>query len=854
MGQVYRATDTNLKRPVAIKVLPAALATDTERLARFQREAELLARLNHPNIAQIHGLERSEGTTALVMELVEGPTLADRILRGPVPIDEALALAKQVASALEAAHEQGIVHRDLKPANVKVKADGSIKVLDFGLAKALESPASPADLSQSPTMSAVATRAGVILGTTAYMSPEQARGHAIDKRTDIWAFGCVLYEMLTGHQAFPGKTISDTIAAILEREPDWQDLPTATPRSVRRLLQRCVAKDVRQRLHDIADARLELESPSSEPAMENRQHGVSKRMWVFASLFAAAIAATAFVAGRWANSRTSEAPMLWTSILPPEKPFEDVVPAAMLSPDGRVLAFQAPNAAGQNVIWVRPLDSGVARALPGTEDSRELFWSPDGQSLGFFAGGRLKRIDLAGGAPQTLTDAPENRGGSWARDDTILFVPDGKTVHRIHASGGASAQVTHLNAERRDLIHGWPSFLPDDKHFLLWVLSGEKQHEGVYVGTLDSGELRRLLPLRTRAQYANGYLFFGRQGNLMAQRFDPVALQLSGEAIRVAQGLGLYGAEAGNTAFSVSNSASIAWWSGAQVIEVQPTWVDRAGRTIAAIGEPGRYFGLMISPDGKYAATEYADVVALTGDILLLDLTGGNPSRLTFVPYLAGSPVWSPDSKRVLFTQWRDHLDVVPVEGGVSQQIPFPGGGNSDYPQSWSPDGRHLLLMRFTQETRFDLWILPMSGDRTPYPYLRTPVGEFFGRISPDGQWVAYGSNESGRSEVFVQSFPVPGNKRRISTSGGSSPMWRQDGRELYFVTEDNSLMAVSVTPRSAGSLEFSPPSRLFQAEYITGGGRPPWAPSVDGQRFLVLVPVEQDRTQGINLIHNWRP
>ena len=429
------------------------------------------------------------------------------------------------------------------------------------------------------------------------------------------------------------------------------------------------------------------------------------------------------------------------------------------------------------------------------------------------------------------------------------------TVYRISASGGTPVEVTRLNAARHELIHGWPSFLPDGKHFLLWVFSSEKQNEGVYVGTLDSGELRPLLPLRTRAQYANGYLFFGRQGNLMAQRFDPDKLQLSGEATRVTEGLGLSCCELGNMAFSVSDSGNIAWWGEPPFGKAQPTWFDRSGHAAGTIGEPGNYFGLMPSPDGKYAATEKLDLRALTVDIQLLDLAGGNPSRLTFVNYWAGNPVWSPDSQRVLFTRWMDQLDVVSVQGGAVHQIPFPGGGNSDYPLSWSADGQNLLLQRSTPETQEDLWVLPTSGDQKPQPYLNTQVNEFDGRISPDGHWVAYAADESGRNEVFVQSFPVPGNKKRISTSGGVGPMWRKDGRELYFVTDDHTFMTVSVTP-GANSIEFSSPMRLFQMKNVSGanGSRSSYAPSADGQRFLVLVPVEDDRPQGIHLIHNWKP
>jgi serine/threonine protein kinase len=855
MGEVYAATDSKLGRSVAIKCLPEAFANDFESIARFQREARVLASLNHSNIAAIYGLEEARGRQFFVMELVPGETLADKIAAGPIPLKEGLEIALQVIEALEAAHKAGILHRDLKPANIKITPDGKVKVLDFGLAKILgDAPSNPA-LTHSLTLKASLSTPGMIIGTACYMSPEQSRGKLLDKRSDVWAFGVVLFEMLTGRPAFDGETVADVIGAIGHKDPQWELLAAETPSAVRRLLRRCLAKDPRQRLHDIADARLEVEAALSEPDVDTPSQRVSKRVWVITSILAGVVAGIAFMAGRWLNNATGYTTM-FTTILPSEGGFEDgSIPSPELSPDGRTIAFYAPNAAGQNVIWVRPLDSPTARVLTGPVTTLGFFWSPDGNSLAFFSGTRLQRIDVAGGPPQILANAPDPRGGSWGTDGSILFVPDGRTVHRIPASGGSPVEVTRLNADRKELIHGWPSFLPDKRHFLLWVYSPEKQHEGVYIGALDSPELRPLLPLRTRARYANGYLFFGRDGNLMAQRFDPDALQLSGEAMRVAERVGISCCEFANIAFSVSETGNIAFWSETEFSRLQPTWLDRAGNTTGTIGDAGYYLGLMPSPNGKYMATESIDLTSLTGDILIFDLDRGNSSRLTFVHYLAGTPVWSPDSERVLFTQWRDHLDVVSLQTGNAEQVPFPEGRNSDYPLAWSADGQNLLFLRSTPETRNDLWILPMSGDRKPRPYLNTPVSEFNGRISPDGRWVAYVSNESGRSEAFVQSFPVAGNKKRISTSGGTGPMWRRDGRELYFVTPDQTLMAVSVA--SGTSNEFSSPTRLFQTQHLKSGtvaSRPSYGPSADGQRFLVMVPVENDRPRGIQLIHNWRP
>jgi serine/threonine protein kinase len=492
MGEVYRARDTKLGRDVALKTLPGAFRSDEDRLARFRREAHVLASVNHHNIAAIYGLEESAGTTAIVLELVEGPTLADRINAGAIPADEALPIARQIAEALEAAHAKDVLHRDLKPANIKITPDGNVKVLDFGLAKILD-PSPPADvLSHSPTMMS-ATGGGVILGTAAYMSPEQARGKALDKRTDVWSFGAMLFEMLAGKPAFTGETVTDVLGAIVHKDPDWEQLPPETPHAIRRLLRRCLARDARQRLHDIADARIEIEAVSSEAVVDAGSQAPARtmptRVWLIAGVLAVAIAVAAFISGRWTGARNFGETTLWSEILPPAKPFNSP-PAPALSPDGRTIAFNAPDANGKTVLWVRSLDSPEARALPGTEEVLESFWSPDSRSLAFATtNGKLLRIDVAGGRPQFIADAQDFRGGSWANDGTILFVPAATTVHRVAASGGATKEVTRLNASRHELIHGWPTFLPDGKHFLLWIFSSEKQNEGVYVGALDSPDL-----------------------------------------------------------------------------------------------------------------------------------------------------------------------------------------------------------------------------------------------------------------------------------------------------------------------------------------------------------------------------
>src|SRR5262245_268544 len=650
MGEVFRATDTKLGRDVALKILPAPFATDPDRLARFQREAKTLASLNHPNIGGIHGLEEANGVTALVLELVEGPTLADRIARGAVPFDEALPIARQIADALEAAHEQGIVHRDLKPANIKLRPDGAVKVLDFGLAKSAPADSgalAPSDLSPTITTPA-ATRFGVIMGTAAYMSPEQARGKPVDKRTDVWAFGCVLYEMLSGRRAFAGDDVSEVMASILAREPDLTALPAATPPSIRRLLRRCLQKDRGERLRDIGDARIEirdaLANADAHEAIVRAPRPVRRgRVWV-AALFAAVMVAAAAIAIGWATRRTTSAPQVQLEVTTPPS----TVPTSIaISPDGRTLAFVATESA-RSRMWVRALDSGTVRALTGTDGAQHPFWSPDSRSIGFFADNKLKRIDIDGGAVRELANFYRGTGGSWSRDGVVLASSLGDPISRVPAAGGEVVELSGLAQQGSNFL---PHFLPDGQRFL-YYLRGTPDARGVYVGRLD-GTLKgsRLFESDGGAAFAAGHLFFIRQRTVFAQRFDPARLELAGNPVAVAQDAAI---GTSGDSVSVSDSGTIAFrMASTAPVRRQFVWFDRSGSEIAKVEAPSVMSNASLSPDDQRVVGYRGNPVDGNVDIWILDANRGAFSRVTADVSDDVSPAWSPRGDQIAFSSNR---------------------------------------------------------------------------------------------------------------------------------------------------------------------------------------------------------
>jgi Tol biopolymer transport system component len=845
MGEVYRATDTNLARQVAIKVLPASMATDAERLTRFDREAKTLAALSHPNIAAIHGLERTDRLTALVLELVEGPTLVERIAEGPIPVEEALSIAKQVAEALEAAHEQGVIHRDLKPANIKVRPDGTVKVLDFGLAKVVtaEPGAIGSALSHSPTLTTPAqTRAGVVLGTAAYMSPEQARGKAVDRRTDIWAFGVVLYEMLTGQRLFKGDEVGDVLANIIKDEPNLDRVPAG----VRPLIQRCLEKDPRKRLRDIGDIDLLLNAPL--PARPRQ------RSWIWPAVSALLLAA---VVGLFLYAR--RAPPARESLR-----FEVSTPGApaqmfALSPDGRHLAFITGNPLQ---LWVRSMDALESRVLPGTEGASFPFWSPDGQRLGFFAQGKLKTIALAGGPPQSLCDVSSGRGGSWGRDGTILFSEGPVSpILRIASTGGSPVPVTMVPAGVNE-GHRYPSFLPDGRHFLFNVGTRRADAAGVYVGSLDGGEPVRLLSDITNALYVarpggRGLLLFRRDVTLMAQRFDPDALETEGDVFPVAEGVPL-GNPLLNTfgAFTVSDNGTLAYQISGTTLRRELVWMDRSGRRLDTATKPAEVQNpYAVSPDGKTLAMTIAPGRATVGEVWLQDLTRGVLSRFTFRGAIVSSPIWSPDGTRIVFSTQDvggysyDIFQKLATGSGKEESLFH--GGRLMVATDWSTDGRFIAYPEQGAQTGFDLWLLPLTGERKPTVYLQTPFNELDAQFLPDAgdgqRWMAYQSNESGRDQIYIQAIPASGAKYQISTEGGTVPRWRRDGRELFYISADQRLVAV---PISAGTgLQVGKPQPLF-----ANAGMNSFVPSKSGDRFLINVPAsgEQAVTPPIVVVTDW--
>ena len=867
MGEVYRAKDTKLNRDVALKVLPAALTLDPDRLARFTREAHVLASLNHPNIGAIYGFEESTSTgsrPALVLELVEGPTLADRIAQGRLSSDEAFPIAKQIADALEAAHERGIVHRDLKPANIKLRPDGTVKVLDFGLARLsafdvnVSGPAAGPSLSPTITSPAV-TGAGVILGTAAYMSPEQAKGKIADKRSDVWAFGCVLYEMLTGARAFGGEDVSDTLANVLKSEPDWQMLPGTTPQATRRLLRRSLAKDLNRRLSDIADARLEIEE-SLAGAHDERPipTGFARRERIVWASIVGLLTLVAGAAVGWALRPAAAArEMRLEMTTPPTMQPE----ALAISPDGQRIVFSA-GVDGRSQLWIRSLNAAAARPLAQTDGATHPFWSPDSRSLGFFADGKLKRIDVDDGAVRTLADARVPEGGTWNQDGVILFSAGlSDPILRINASGGAPIAATQLDQSSRQ-GHTRPRFLPDGHHFLFNVRGPRRDERGIFSAVLDRPDTNRLLDADfITPAYTSGHLLFLRLGTLFAQPFDAASGALSGDRVTLAEGVTAFDAAA------PANSAAgpIVYRSGRSGrAQRQLVWFDRSGKEISRLGDV--YLANTgvpsMSPDGRQVALSRVVEEGRNSDIWLLDTARGVSTRFTSSSSISNFPLWSPDGKRIVFQSGsKGVLDLYEkATSGTAPEELLLASPEYKVPSDWSVDGRFLLYRSQTEKMGFDIWALPMDGDRKPFPVVRTQFSERDGQFSPDGKWIAFQSDESGRDEIYVQPFPGPGRKVLISTNGGIQVRWRQDGRELFYIAADDQLMAVPIKVSSdRQSIEPGAPSALFPARVgrIAVGAvvdlpRQQYIVSSDGQRFLMNTLVNDTNTDPITVILNW--
>ncbi len=867
MGEVYRASDSRLSREVAIKVLPDEVADDPERLARFKREAQVLAALNHPNVGAIYGLEEAEGAPFLVLELVEGETLADRIAKGALPVGEALEIARQMADGLGAAHEKGIVHRDLKPANVKLTPDGLVKVLDFGLARAYapqgSGPSSPS-LSHSPTLAAQGTAAGVILGTAAYMAPEQARGKAVDKRADVWAFGVIVWEMLTGQKLFAGETVSDILAGVLRGELEWKSLPAGTPPALDRLLRRCLVRDPKQRLHDIADARLEIadaleakpEAPG--PAAPSPKARRALLPW----LLAAAGALTALGLGLPAvrHLREPRPPIVRFEIPPPPQAAFQLVSnrpgPPVASPDGRSVVFAAESN-GQTRLYLRALHETEARPLGGTEDAQYPFWSPDSRSIAFFADEKLKRVEATGGAPLALCKAPLGKGGSWSREGVIVFAPDANSgLQRVAQGGGEPVAVTTLDAARQEDSHRHPRFLPDGRHFLYLARSpggAQRGDNAVMLGSLAGGPGTLLLRSAAAAEYVDGWLLFLRERSLLAQRFDAARPSLAGEPVLVGDDVRLLGGAAAQAVVSASPDVLV-YQLGQVGVDRKLVWRDRAGKLLGTLGDPARYvFQAALAPGADFAAVTVLDPSSGNPDIWTYDVARGVRSRFSFDPRTDESPLFSPDGREVVFSSQRESkpgLYRKPLGGAGVEELLLESKAQA-HPSGFSPDGRTLVIHQQNPGTGWDVLALPMTGERKPQPLLQTPATECCGVLSPDGHFLAYASDESGRIEVYVAPFPATGRKWQISSRGGFYPRWRRDGREILYQASDGTVMAAAVSGTGT-SFTVSADTPLFKTrsgaavEYVL-------RPTPDAQRFLVVETVEAEVDRPFTVTLGWQ-
>ena len=867
MGEVYKARDTRLDRTVAVKVLPEHIAQREHLRARFEREARAVASLNHPNICTLHDI----GSGYMVMELIGGETLAARIAKGALPLDQALKLATQIADALDRAHRAGVTHRDVKPQNIMLTRDG-VKVLDFGLAKSAASKPGPSE----STLTNVLTTEGTVMGTPQYMAPEQFEGKEADARSDIFAFGCVLYEMVTGKRCFDGKTRASLVAAVLGADPQpMSALVPATPPALERLVKRCLAKDPEDRYQSMRDVVLDLrligQSPDQAAVIPPSVSG--RRSWLCLAwvLVCLLTAATTYLLVR--VSASAVRPLQFAISPPPANQFTELYSSAAISPDGRQIVFAAAQAgSGTQMLWLQPVGSLDARPLPGTTGGHLPFWSPGSNSIAFYAEGKLKRLDLTASAPTLLCDwAPAGfptSGGTWSQDGEILFA-GAHGLERVSAASGVPVQVTKIDAGDKESVHSAPQFLPDGKHFLYFIQSSDPSRLGIYAASLDRpGEKTPVLTTSHKAVYVAphegdpGRLLWLRGQTLVAQAFDARSLRLYGVPVPVAQGITTAptGTLTGGAAFWASDADVMIYRKGESEPRSQLYWMDRSGKRLGAVGDTVTFHSMHFSPSRKNASVGLADPVSGNVDIWLYDLLRGVPTRFTFESSAEYDGVWSPDGKTMVFDSDRNgHHDLYrkAVDGSGAEELLL-ADDSEKWPKSWSPDGKHLLYHAYDPKYNYDLWILPEplgpAGASKPFPFLHTEFAEWQGQFSPDGKWIAYASNQSGRMEIYVTPFPGPGPKKQISTAGGNVPIWRRDGKEIFYFSGSRfaaRMTATEVSTRS-GAPEVGATHELFGPMKLGGSGNA-YDVSEDGQRFLVAIQEERENPAPLIVYANWQ-
>lgn len=868
MGEVYRARDTRLDRTVALKILPSHLSENTEAKERFDREARTISSVNHPNICTLYDVGHQDGIDYLVMEYLEGETLADRLRKGPLPIKQVLRYGIDSCEGLEKAHRSGVVHRDLKPGNIMLTKNGA-KLMDFGLAKA--SIASSAAISQltatltAPLGSHPLTAQGTLVGTFQYMSPEQVQGKEADARSDIFALGAVLYEMATGKRAFESKTAASAMAAVLERDPaPISSLQPMTPPALERLIKTCLAKDADERCQTAHDIKLQLEwirdagSQASLPTSVAAPRRISRRvLWAIAIIFIATIGLLAAMYLRPANA--PEMPIVSQISSPADGRFALQGAAAgppVLSPDGQRLAFVAVGSDGKQRLWVRKLNSATAQPLQGSDGSTFPFWSADSRYIGFFANNKLIRIDASGGPPLAIADVASSwGGGTWSRDGTILFAPSAPTtdIYRVPAYGGTPQPVTKLDPSRAEDRHLWPQFLPDGKHFLFYSSSKDPQNNTTYAATLDGGESKLLVSGDSNAMYAPpGYLLFVREGTLMAQRFDAGSLRLTGDPAPLAEHASS-NLSVGRGNFTVSENGILTYAAGSGSAGASRIlWFDRSGKQTAETGEPGAYFSPRISPDGRKLAVAIEASGTVNYNLWVFDLARSVPTRLTFSSALDGHPAWSPDGKTIAFLSNRSgqfHIYRTAADGtGDTSPVIVDDAG--EYNPSFSPDGRYMIFRRLSAQSgaHFEIWAKAFYGDPKPFPVVQSESAD--PALSPDGKWLAYSSQESGRPEIYVVPFRQGNGKWQVSTGGGTWPRWRHDGKELFYLSLDRKITSAEIS--AVGSrLVVGNVAPLFQVNVATSLG---WFydVSTDGKRFVVLNQDPRQATEPLTLVVNW--